>query len=155
MAKKRRLGIVIDASIARGAGVKNDRRSRTCRQFLRWVFRYCHHLVLSNEIETEWHRHQSRFTLRWLKTMADRDKIDRKGALNQDALRNRIAALPIKLQCRRAMAKDAALIVAAQVGDRVIVSLDNKARDLFNRHAETLRTPKGILWRNPEEDNIP
>ena len=53
------------------------------------------------------------------------------------------------------MQKDALLIVAAQAADRVIVTLDNKARGLFMEHATQLKTPRGITWRNPAEEPIP
>lgn len=52
------------------------------------------------------------------------------------------------------MQKDALLIIAAQAADRIVVSLDNRARDLFMEHANLLRTPRGVQWRNPTEEKI-
>jgi hypothetical protein len=56
---------------------------------------------------------------------------------------------------RRIMRKDAHLIVAAQAADRVIVTLDDEARDLFKEHARQLKTAQGITWRNSEEEPVP
>jgi len=157
MATKRRQTMVVDSSVARSAGSSTDHpRSSACRNFLQWALRYCHRLAISTDIDREWKKHQSRFTLGWRLAMEQKGKVQNFGTLDCDSLKNRIQALKLRKPSeQRAMQKDALLIVAAQAADRVIVSLDNKARELFMEHAKQLKTPRGIKWRNPPEEPIP
>ena len=150
MKKKLRLTLVIDASVARAAGKTDAHQSRHCRAFLQWVLRYCHRLALTADIDNEWKTHQSKFTTTWRVAMEQRGKIRHLGDVDCGRLQNRIRALNLPRQSEKeAMAKDALLIVAAQAADRVIVSLDDAARALFEEHAGELRTPRGIDWQNP------
>ena len=88
--------------------------------------------------------------------MEQRGKVQNLGPIDCGRLKNRIQALdPQRPSQQRIMQKDALLVVAAQATDRVIVSLDNAARDLFVEHAKQLRTPRGLKWRNPAEETIP
>ena len=155
MPKKRRRTLVIDASVARSAGKTENPRSQKCRRFLRWVLKYCHRLVLSNDLQQEWTKHESSFTRHWRVAMEQKGKVVKLGRLDSGTLQNRIDALKIQKAPKRAMKKDALLVVAAQAADRTVVSLDNEARDLFQKHANQLKTPRGIIWRNPEKDAIP
>src|SRR3989442_5251472 len=133
MARKRRQTMVVDSSVARSAGSNTDHlRSSACRKFLQWALKYCHRLAMSTDIDTEWRKHQSRFTLGWRLAMEQKGKGQNFGTLDCDSLKKSIQALNLKKPSdQRAMQKDALLIVAAQAADRVIVSLDNKARELF------------------------
>lgn len=156
MARKVRQVMVIDASVARSAGRTDHARSRRCRAFLQWALKYCHSLAMSAEIDKEWKKHQSRFTRAWRLDMVQRDKVRNLGSLDSGPLKNRIQSLKLsKPSEQAAVEKDALLVVAAQAADRIVVSLDNAARDLFIKHAARLRTPRGIKWRNPEEEPIP
>jgi hypothetical protein len=113
-------------------------------------------VVISEDIDKEWKKHQSSFALKWRVAMEQKGKVENLGRLDCETLKNRIQALALqKTSARRQMQKDALLVVAAQAADRVIVSLDNEARDLFAEHAKQLRTPRGIEWRNPVEEPIP
>ena len=126
------------------------------REFLRWVLKYCHRLAVNRDIDREWKKHQSSFALKWRLAMVQKGKVDDLGSQNCGPLKNRIQALKLKKPSeKRVMQKDALLIVAAQAADRVIVSLDNEARDLFEKHAKQLRTPRGIAWRNPVDEPVP
>jgi predicted nucleic acid-binding protein len=88
--------------------------------------------------------------------MEQNGKVHRLGHQDCGPLKNRIHALALeKPSGQRIMRKDAHLIAAAQAADRVIVTLDHVARDLFKEHAERLKTPQGIQWRNPEEEPVP
>ena len=156
MTKQRLQTMVIDASVARSAGSTDHHRSRDCREFLQWLLRHCHRLAISADIEKEWKKHQSNFTLKWRVAMEQRGKVQNLGPIDCGRLKNRIQALDLqKPSQQRLMQKDALLVVAAQATDRVIVSLDNAARDLFAEHAKQLRTPRGLRWRNPAEEAIP
>ena len=148
--------MVIDASVARSAGTTEHHRSSHCREFLRWVLNYCHRVAFSTEIDMEWKTHQSNFALKWRVAMEQKGKVQNLGHLDCGRLKNRIRALNLeKTSEERAMQKDALLVVAAQAADRVVVSLDNKARGLFMKHATQLKTPRGLMWRNPAEEPIP
>lgn len=155
MPKKRRQAIVIDASVARSAGRTDHDRSRACREFLRWVLKYCHHLVINADIDKEWKNHASAFARAWRVAMVQKGKVNDLGHQDCGTLKNRIEGLQLNKSSLRAMQKDAFLVVAAQAADRVIVSLDNVACNLFEQHATQLKTPRGITWRNPEEEPVP
>ena len=147
--------MVVDASVARAAGRTDHNRSRACREFLRWVLEYCHQLAINADVDKEWRKHQSNFARQWRVAMVQKDKVKDLGHQDCSTLKNRIQALELNKPSLRAMQKDAFLIVAAQAADRVIVSVDNVARDLFEKHAKQLKTPLGIKWRNPEEEPVP
>jgi len=67
--------IVVDASVARSAGETSHPDSVLCREFLLAILKICHRVVLTPEIEREWRRHASRFSLRWLASMRSRRKV--------------------------------------------------------------------------------
>jgi len=65
--------------------------------------------------------------------MAARKKVLRIHADRNDSLRNGITLHATSDQAREAMFKDAHLLEAALVTDRIVVSLDREARGLFGR----------------------
>ena len=69
--------LVIDASIAMAAGETSMHpTSRNCREFLQAVLTVCHRMVLTEPIQEEWTRHESRFARTWRKSMMARKKIE-------------------------------------------------------------------------------
>lgn len=142
--------LVIDASIARAAGETEHPTSKRCRDFLRAVLRICHRLVLTPEIQEEWRRHQSDFTRKWRVQMYARKKIDEPNPPLNEPLRTGIERTTTAVNEQEAMLKDMRLIEAALNTDKVVVSLDERARTLFDRAGQTVEELRLILWLNPE-----
>ena len=55
------------------------------------------------------------------------------------------------------MRKDAHLLDAALVTDRVVISADDLARELFSQLSASLRVLKSVIWLTPEHepDRVP
>ncbi len=53
--------LVVDASVARSAGETENPVSSCCRNALFAILTICHHVVMTEAIQSEWNRHMSRF----------------------------------------------------------------------------------------------
>src|SRR5260370_25027197 len=141
MAKKLRKAMVVDTLIARSAGRTDHDRSRACREFLRWVLKYCHHFAMNSDLEQEWKTHESAFARSWRVAMVQAGKVRNLGPQDCGTLKNRLEALGLNKPSVRAMQKDAFLVVAAQAADREIVSVESVARLLFETQTRQPQTP--------------
>lgn len=150
--------IVVDASVARsaGSGQEPNETSGPCREALSAI-RDCHRIVFSQEGFAEWRRHQHSFARGWLRGMVARRKVDFLAAHENERIREGLQALPgTKIAERRAMLKDAHLLEAALLTDRVVISRERIVRALFHRAAEAIADLRRVHWANPEiaEDEV-
>ena len=138
--------LVIDASVLRAAGGINrpNETSSRCSRFLQAVLNICHRVVLTREIEQEWNRHVTAFSFsdQWRVDMTSRRKFLRERKASDPTLRRRI-------QNAVQSGEDIHLIEAAERGDRIVVSLDMRARNRFQVAAEAVEAIRGIVWVNP------
>lgn len=150
--KSRRL--VVDASVAGAAGgaEASHHTSKNCRDFLMAMLKICHRLVMTPEIEEEWDKHQSRVARGWRVQMKMRRKIDRPEGLARHNLSSRITKTSAKPASIRAMLKDVCLLEAALATEKRVVSLDEKARELFTEASEEIREIGALVWVNPDRD---
>jgi hypothetical protein len=141
--------IVVDASIAKASGERNE-LALACARLLDGFRRGDHSVVTSPRILEEWRKHASRLARGWLVDMVSRgrstDVGDREEAIDDDALAAAAAAHDAALD---AMRKDLLLVEAALASDRRILSLDDKARRAFGRASASLDALRRILWANP------
>jgi len=144
--------LVIDASIARAAGRTDHPISKACRVFLEGVLNICHHVVLTKGIQEEWNRNQSKFTLFWRSSMFARKKVARSQVVENEAIRTSIHTFDLSDKECAAVLKDAHLIEAALETDLRVVSLDEEARGLLRKMAQSVNPLKQILWVNPTRD---
>lgn len=144
--------LVIDASIARAAGRTDHPVSKACRAFLEVVLNICHRVVVTQEISEEWNRHQSNFSVLWRSSMVARKKVARHKVAQNDVFRTGIQNLDFSEKERAAVLKDAHLIEAASETDLTVVSLDETARGLLRRAAQSVKPLKQVLWVNPTKD---
>jgi hypothetical protein len=144
--------LVIDASIARAAGRAEHPISRTCRIFLEGVLSICHRVVLTKEIQEEWNRNQSKFTLSWRSSMVARKKAAWPKVAQNDAIRTGIENFDFSHNERAAVLKDAHLIEAALETDLTVASLDETARGLLRRVAQNVKPLQQVLWVNPTKE---
>lgn len=159
MATKASRRLVIDVSIAQSAGeaYTDDPRSENCHNFLEAVLAICHHVAMTPPILDEWHRHRSRYSHKWLTRMYGRKKVVALDTPSDARLRRKIERVAASGGDREAMLKDCHLIEAALATDRVVVSLDQIARDLFDGTADRVSELRCVAWVNPddlEEDAI-
>lgn len=143
--------LVVDASIVgQGDGNPTHQPSKKCREFLEAIRSICHRVAMTPDIRDEWSRHESRYARTWrLKMISLRTKvIDIRSQENQD-LRSEIEKAAPDAHIARIMLKDVRLIEAALVADRIVVSLDDKARGHFANASHRVPVLQTIVWINP------
>lgn len=127
----------------RAAGESQHPVSSANREFLNSVLEICHRVVMTTEIGAEWRRHQSRVTGRWKVAMYARKKIVSLEVPANTEMRSRLTQGHLDAD-RDAILKDAHLIEACLMADRIVASLDENARTLFQ--VDELNV---VTWVNP------
>jgi hypothetical protein len=152
MKKKHSKLLVIDTDIARASGGEDAvyPTSKHCRDLLKAVLEICHHVVMSPSIYSEWKRHESRFARTWRVSMVARRKVRPIADEIDDTIRNRILISIEGDKNRRALEKDAHLIEAALSTDKIILSLDNTAKRLFEIASKDVQEIRDVIWVNPD-----
>jgi predicted nucleic acid-binding protein len=148
-ARKDRKRLVIDASIARAAGLTDHPVSRACREFLESVLTICHRMVLTDPIREEWERHASQYTRKWRAAMWARKKVIRLGSDLPDEASKMVGRLSLPNKQRQALLKDALLIDAAMKTDSIVASRDDEARDILRGCADGWPAIRPLVWVNP------
>ncbi|MEN3330870.1 MAG: hypothetical protein V7641_235 [Blastocatellia bacterium] len=106
---------------------------------------------MTEAIRDEWNRHQSRFARAWRVTMVARRKLHIIEVAPDGNLREKISHVAARTQDGEAMLKDAHLIEAAIVTDRIVVSLDETVRVLYIAAALRVGEIRKILWANSDK----
>lgn len=168
MATKKWRSLVIDASIANAAGELNP-ASQHHRDFLETARKVGHRVVLTPEIKAEWDKHQTRYALKWLRSMVASKQVCWLEAVVREDLRDNIAKVAthelayrasmislkslyqldphsIHAKSCAAMLKDTHLLEAALATDRTVISVDDIVRKLFAVAGERIREIKNIVW---------
>ena len=147
--------LVIDASIARSAGQEDATypRSVRCRDFLQAVLEISHRVVMTPDIKKEWDKHQSRFAKKWLRQMVAKKKLYACDITLDDELWTQIESHAKTDKDREAMEKDLLLIEAAIATDKIVISLDEKVKELFIKAAAEIERLKQVAWVNPDVEN--
>jgi hypothetical protein len=129
--------LVIDASVARASGQTVHPASRRCREFLSAVLKICHRAAITRELAAEWDKHQSQFARIWRAEMRSRGKIVDLPDVTDEEFRGQVDLDSPGVR------KDLHLIEAALATDKLIVSLDERARIRF-----TIEATADIVWVN-------
>jgi hypothetical protein len=153
MGKKISRRLVIDTSVARGAGGEDAVHpvSKACRDFLLAVLSICHRIVVNSEMKQEWDKHQSKFFTKWRGQMVAKRKfifVDEEYAEFAD-IKDRIEKLAVTYDNREAMEKDCFLLELALSHDKIVVSKDEKVRNLFKQIAIEVSEIRDVNWINP------
>jgi hypothetical protein len=140
--------LVIDASVLRAAGETEHPTSVACRNALRAVLDICHHAVMTPDIRREWDSHMSRFSRKWWRSMAAHGK-------PTDA----VTAPPLSLEmidapdwASKAILKDAHLLTAAEVADRIILIHDDALQRALASFDAGARLAGTLQWIDPVKD---
>jgi hypothetical protein len=153
MPGKASAALVIDASIARAAGLTEHPVSSRCRSFLQEVLRICHRVVMTPEISAEWKEHRSNFAYRWLASMWARKKVIRRGPVEDAGLRQAVHWLQLTDRVREAILKDIHLVEAAFATEQIVASLDETVRGYIRQIAGSVRSLRSLVWVNPTKDD--
>ena len=132
--------LVIDASVASAAGLTMKPDSRRCREFLQAVLRISHRAAMTPLLRGEWKRHQSLFSARWLAEMTSKAKVEAIADVRNDELR---AQAPRTASAQ----KDLHLVEAALVTDKIVISLDDRARTELAVDAAA-----EVMWVHPVDE---
>ena len=146
--------LVIDACVARGCGgtaTPEDLTMKSCRDFLRKVLEVSHRMVLTPLIGDEWKRHRKTFARQWQYSMEARKKVYRVNDIANGTLSDKIKRAAVAEKDCEEMLKDLHLIEAALVTDRIVVSLDEDAREPFTKAAQSVGELRHITWVNPDK----
>lgn len=101
-------------------------------------------MALSPPLIEEWRLHQSKYTKEWRRSMYARKKVTILANGEDPVLRAQLLDLAVEESIRAIRLKDLPLIEAAFRTDRIVASLDERARTAFR--TEVLRV---IVWVNP------
>ena len=148
--------LVIDASILRAAGSEGATHpvSTYSRKLLLDILEICHRGSLSISIKEEWATHQSRFSRAWQVQMYSRRKIGNPSGRDCAHLKEAIKSCAgVSEKQREAAVKDFLLIEAALNGDKIIFSIDKRAREVYCELSKTIRDFADIFWLNPIEES--
>jgi hypothetical protein len=142
--------LVVDASILRAAGSEGATHphAANARQVLTAILTICHKVVMSSSIKEEWDTHQSKFARRWRVEMHARRKVLNRLSRDCEHLKEAVGVRTNEYQ-KDAAAKDFLRIEAALNGDGIILSWDNRSRDIFRRMSKELRDISGLFWIDP------
>jgi len=104
---------------------------------------------MSDALEQEWGKNQSRFASLWLIAMENKRRVHHTEIPTQGRLRHQVERVAEKKADCDAMLKDMLLIEAAFHTDRIVVSLDETVRNLFHQATEKISALTKIAWVNP------
>lgn len=145
-------GLVVDACVAMAAGATEGRAGQ-CRRFLLEMYGGLLLFVLSPAIRKEWDEHQSSFARSWRVRMYGRRLVR---SINPPCDTQRRAAwskVHSGARAQEALLKDAHLLEAAIATDRIVVSCDKTARQLYGLSAQTAPELKQVVWLDPDDPN--
>ena len=144
--------LVVDSDVIQSCsplGSQHPIGSRN-RDFLIGILEICHHVVLTDEISDEWRNHSSSFFRKWRLSMHAKKKFDR--VITPDSLGTKLEKLDVSEKAIAAMLKDVHLIDAALCADCIVISMDEKAHNLFINASDRIKKIKRVRWLNPIND---
>lgn len=146
--------VVIDANIARSSGTTEHPVSKACREALDRISENNHHFVICKTLLTEWKKHQSNYSKKWLASMFARRQIY--SISHNDQSKAKIAESKAEQKFKDAASKDSHIIDAASTQGRFIASCDDNAKEAFAAIPELRSIAKTITWINPvtESDTL-
>ena len=140
--------LVIDTSVARASG-----GTPSCTKFLKAVLNNSYHVTMSPFIRDEWQNNQSEFAFLWRSQMISRDRFHVIGIKPNNELRTNIECSTPDCNCKKTMLKDISLIETALETDKIVISLDDRARKLFAHASALVCVISIIVWVNPSKVN--
>ena len=134
MSKQSRL-LVIDASILRGAGVKEG-YSAVCMTLLNAILKICHRAAITSEILEEWNTHQSILARKWRASMVGQRKLIKVDQFKRDFFDDQVTQnVPAgHINNKKELLKDTHLLAAAYEADKLLLTADVKLHSLCEQY---------------------
>jgi hypothetical protein len=150
---KNKRKIVVDASVAQAAGNASLHPvSANCRAALLATEDFF--AVFCPNLTREWTNHESAFSRSWRIKMIQQGRVK---FITEDV---EIEEFLIHIEestaedsAKLAMEKDAHLVSASIMSDKIILALDEKVRKLFSKHCIDYKKIRNLLWSNPTKEN--
>ncbi len=145
--------LVVDANIAFAASdTSDDECANNCYELLDTIEKCKHSIVLSDELFREWFVRHSNFSLLWLNRMAQARLLCWPSISNNEIIRNAIKEYANNEGEYTHMMKDVHLLEAALFTDKIVASMDKRARRQFVRICLRKEETeiKEIMWVNPD-----
>jgi len=145
------LSFVIDADVARSSGTSEHPISSGSRKLLESVTKNGHKVAMCPNLRAEWKNHKSLFATRWLASMVAKKKVvflspsEKIKSLINDSIE--------ECKDKEIALKDAHLVDAALVADKIIASNDNTARNVFCKISGVNREICAVSWFNAVSDS--
>lgn len=150
MKPRKSKAIVVDASIARSAGLTENPTSVACRQILDTILQYCHRIAVSQAARQEWSNHASGYSVRWYAAMTARRKVLLvPGTVSQAELQARLEASISQVSQQEAVAKDFHLLIAALETDKIVLTRGERLRRILHTAAQQVGELRGLIFANP------
>ena len=144
MSKVSRL-LVVDASVMRSAG-STDGIAAECMAVLTDILNICHKAVLTDDIQSEWNKHQSGEAKKWRARMVAKKKIKftRPDKLFfEEQVESKVPAEFSKDKAE--LNKDTHLLAAADAADKILLTCDDALLKLCNKY----NIHQNLEWLNP------
>jgi predicted nucleic acid-binding protein len=144
---KNLMHIVVDADVARSAGRAEHPVSKSSRELLQALIKSDHKVAFCPILSSEWKKHASQFSTKWLASMTARKKIIRSNPLKViEPEINKLCAIGKEADIAL---KDMHLIDMALSESNFLASNDIAARDVFVVVAAGYSPLREVLWVVP------
>jgi hypothetical protein len=156
--------IVVDVSVARGAGVSGKPQPEACRRVLATMRDFGHQVAMSKDVYNEWIKltkgidgqlrtYASLIAIQWLKDMRSSGRVDDIALEENSALRQRcLQGLQQNSKTSSSVApvtKDFHLVETALKSDNRVLSLDQKMFAHLGHLQEIANDVCQVMWVNP------
>ncbi|WP_457243611.1 hypothetical protein [Pseudomonas lurida] len=138
---------VVDADVARCAGLSEVPSSKGARNVMQAMIKSDTVAIFCPTLADEWKKHRSKFSANWLSSMTAKKKILRVKPTETAA--GEIQAAAISEDDKRIAEKDVHIVDAAVDQNAVIASNDNAARAVFQRILNGSATMEALVWVSP------
>lgn len=143
---------VIDADIARAAGLTENPMSSRCRYFLEHVRANNDQIVMTQEIKQEWDQHRSKLSAKWLVTMIAKKRMCYVLIAENEKLIHHLNTSNLTQTEEKVLNKDTHLLDAALKTDKHIASGDDTVQRIVAKVALLEPRLQSLSWLNPKID---
>lgn len=141
---------VVDADVARAAGLSEHPVSKGARDVLQAILNSDARAVFCPMLREEWKKHQSIFATRWQSSMTAKKKIDRITVTSNVSENIDLSAIS---DAQKAIAKKDAHVVDAALSVRsIIASNDIRARAVFKILGRVTGDIGELMWVSPTSE---
>lgn len=138
---------MVDADIARAAGISEHPISSSSRKLLDCLMSNKHSVAMCPALRAEWRKHQSQYSQRWMASMIARKQL--KFVNYKKSIYSCIENGNFSDSIKKICLKDVHLVDIALEEDKYIFSKDDTAREKFSYVAIYYQDLRQLIWLNP------